>query len=332
MNWLIYALGGGWGHLNRSLSLARIAGKKHKVNLIINSPYYPLIKNNINHCFCYFIPPETDFEKTCEKTRDIILNNNYNSLIIDTFPRGLGGEMGDILPQIKAKKILIHRDINPNYIKAKNLQEFVLNNYDLILIPGDGENLPFAQFSNTYITAPWLIKNSEELKPVDQVYLLLKIKQKLPQQKIIIILASGNQDELEIYGEIAYILSQNSNYIVRCLAAIKPQNCPENIWQFYYPALDCLQIADLIIGGGGYNTISEAIALKIPLIVLAHARLYDRQLMRIKRVMEKYPNQIKLARNIMEITKMVNEVQNIKLNLNYKNGVLDGIKLIESLN
>lgn len=338
MNYLIYALGGGWGHLNRCLSLAvaqaSCLGTKNQVSIIINSPYFPYIQDKINHIYCNFINPETEFQETCKTVQEIILKNDYNCIIIDTFPRGLGGELTEILPTLKAKKILIHRDLNPRYIQVKNIQEFVINNYDLILIPGDGENLPFANFVNSYITKPWLIKNCDQLISVNQAYFFLKINHKLPQQKVIIILASGEINELEIYGEIANILSQNNAYIVRIISAIKPQNCDQEIWQFYYPAIDFLQIADLIIGGGGYNTISEAIALKIPLIVLPHPRLYDRQLMRIQRVIETGNNQIKLARNIREVIKQVNYLitkLKPKPNLHYENGVLDAINKIESL-
>ncbi len=338
MKYLIYALGGGWGHLNRCLSLAvtqaSCVGTKNQVSIIINSPYFPYIQDKINSIYCNFINPETNFQETCKIVQEIVLKNDYNCLIIDTFPRGLGGELTDILPTLKAKKILIHRDLNPRYIQVKNLEEFVFNNYDLILIPGDGENLPFSHFPNTYITKPWLIKNYDQLISFDQAYFLLKINHKLPQQKVIIILASGEIKELEIYGEIANILNKNNNYIVRIISAIKPQNCPQEIWQFYYPAIDILPIADIIIGGGGYNTISEAITLKIPLIVLPQPRLYDRQITRIKRVVETGNNQVILIRNIPEIITAINYLlQNAKIkpNLNYENGVLDAIKKIESL-
>ena len=37
--WLIYALGGGWGHLVRSLSFGRIAAIHRRVIILCNSPY-----------------------------------------------------------------------------------------------------------------------------------------------------------------------------------------------------------------------------------------------------------------------------------------------------
>src|SRR5262245_26103754 len=37
--WLVYAMGGGWGHLTRSLALARVVARKFPVRIITNSPY-----------------------------------------------------------------------------------------------------------------------------------------------------------------------------------------------------------------------------------------------------------------------------------------------------
>ena len=62
----------------------------------------------------------------------------YECVIVDTFPRGLGGELAEILPQLSVPKVLIHRDINPDYVIAKNLPDFVADNFDLVIVPGRG--------------------------------------------------------------------------------------------------------------------------------------------------------------------------------------------------
>lgn len=86
--WLIYALGGGWGHLTRALSLGRVAANHRKVRIITNSPY----AQQINHegCLVHWIPDNNGFSATCIQVREILLNTHYDCLIIDTFPRGLG--------------------------------------------------------------------------------------------------------------------------------------------------------------------------------------------------------------------------------------------------
>ena len=62
--WLIYALGGGWGHLNRSLALARVAAQHHQIKLISNSPYLERIK--LNNCQILAISADANFQATGE--------------------------------------------------------------------------------------------------------------------------------------------------------------------------------------------------------------------------------------------------------------------------
>lgn len=72
--------------------------------------------------------------------------------------------MADILPKLPhIPRILIHRDINPRYVAAKNLREFVVENFDAIIVPAEGEDLPLCDLPNVYHTAPWLIRNAWEL-------------------------------------------------------------------------------------------------------------------------------------------------------------------------
>ena len=46
---------------------------------------------------------------TCKEVKNVLLATSYNCLVIDTFPRGLGGELAEILPQLKQiPRVLIH--------------------------------------------------------------------------------------------------------------------------------------------------------------------------------------------------------------------------------
>ncbi|MEM9091540.1 MAG: hypothetical protein AAGC93_22725 [Cyanobacteria bacterium P01_F01_bin.53] len=46
--------------------------------------------------------------------------------------------------------------------------------------------------------------------------------------------------------------------------------------------MDVLQLADVVIGSGGYNLVHECLALGISLIAFAQKRRYDRQARRIR--------------------------------------------------
>lgn len=284
---MIYALGGGWGHLNRSLALTRVATTKYQVKLIVNSSYLSQTDTkNLTNCQIFAISPQANFQQTGDRLKQIINQESFDCLIVDTFPRGLGGELKSLLPNISQPKVLVNRYLNPEYIERYRLQQFVDKNYNLILIPGETIPSTFADsssgnsLSKTVNTAPWLIRNSSELADFSTAADLLGLIKQQAQQPLIIVLASGYKQELALYGEIACSLNRQG-YRVRCLSATIPPACPPEIWRFHYPALECLWLADLVIGSGGYNTIFECQQLNIPLIAIAHRRLYDCQKTRI---------------------------------------------------
>jgi predicted glycosyltransferase len=252
------------------------------VKIITNSPYAQHISNE--GCIIHCIPDDSDFSATCQQVREIILNTECDRLIIDTFPRGLGGELADILPQMHSTpRILIHRDINPDYVTAKNLRSFVAENYDQVIVPGEGEDLPLADLANVQHTAPWLIRNAWEL--ADRMTVRSHILKIDPSIKTILVCAAGNASELSLFAQLTQHLQQNfPDCAVRILAANCPANCPEALWISHHPGMECLASADVVVGGAGYNTVYECAALGIPLVACAFKRLYDRQDKRAKKV------------------------------------------------
>ncbi|WP_242072010.1 glycosyltransferase [Nostoc sp. FACHB-110] len=267
-------MGGGWGHLNRALALGRIAAVHKSVQIITNSPY----AKHINHegCIIYSIPENNDFLTTSQQVRKIILQTECDRLIIDTFPRGLGGELADILPQLHIRRILIHRDINPDYVTAKNLRSFVAENYNTVIVPGEGEDIPLADLANVQHTAPWLIRNAAELP--DRITVRSHILKVKPDIQLILVCAAGNASELTFFAQLTQDLQQNfPDCAVRILAANCPANCPEALWLSHHPGIECIAAADIVLGGAGYNTVYECAALGVPLIAFAWPRLYDRQ-------------------------------------------------------
>jgi predicted glycosyltransferase len=287
--WQIYALGGGWGHLNRALSLARVAANSSLVRIVTNSPYVnyltSIITKENSQIGVQSISPEANLSETRTQVLNTLLKRDYDCLIIDTFPRGLGGELVDVLPQlINIPRVLIHRDLNPDYVAAKNLQQFVVEHYNLLIVPGDGENLPFSHLPKVRQTPPWLMRSSSELQ-LEKAYSYLRLN--FPQdkdRKVILAYSSGNLSELDLFGLLTRRLVQKfPTAHIRCLAPICPSHCPPDLWVSHAPGMDCLPPVDLVIGGGGYNTVSECLSLQISLVALAYPRLYDRQIERLQR-------------------------------------------------
>jgi predicted glycosyltransferase len=195
----------------------------------------------------------------------------------------LGGELVDILPQLHSiPRILIHRDINPRYVTAKELQPFVLKNFDAVIVPGDGTDLAFADLPEVRHTAPWLIRNCEELP--DKKIVRSQIFKVEPSRKIILVCASGQASELSLFGQLTIDIQQNfPECAVRILAPHCPTNCLESLWVKHHPGIECLAAADVVVGAAGYNTVYECASVGVPLVALALPRLYDRQQKRANR-------------------------------------------------
>ena len=259
--WLIYALGGGWGHLTRAVALARAATAERSVRILTNSPHASHVRNALPQLDLTILDPALSVQVACEQVTHQIESANPRCLMVDTFPRGLGGELVGVRA---ATKVLIHRDLNPHYVSVASLRRFVASNYDLVLIPGEGEGSAFPGI----VTEPWLIRNASELPP--------------PRQpRCILICASGPQDELAWYGEVSNLIARRAP--VRCVAPTCPPGCPPECWTAHWPAIDLYPSASVVIGAAGYNTIHECLACNVPLIARPWPRKYDRQWLRARR-------------------------------------------------
>ncbi|MEM0979228.1 MAG: UDP-N-acetylglucosamine--LPS N-acetylglucosamine transferase, partial [Cyanobacteria bacterium P01_H01_bin.58] len=222
--WLIYALGSGWGHLNRAIALARKASQP--VEILVNSPYATAMEAALPpHITLRRLPGDVSNRETVlTYVQNWLADTPADCLIVDTFPRGLMGELVRILPLLKQPCILIHRDLNPHYVKVKQIADFVQQHYDHILIPEE-VSVPLQHLPRAHYTAPWLLRDADELVTVRAS---LRDRLQLPtDQPLIIVCATGRPDELAMFGELTRILSQQyRTCTVCCLAAQLPPGCP----------------------------------------------------------------------------------------------------------
>ena len=171
-----------------------------------------------------------------------------------------------------------------------------------------------------------MIRSSHELADLSTAATILGLNSE-QTQPLIIVLASGYRPELTLYGAIAQLLSRQG-YTVRCLSATLPPYCPTEIWRFHYPALECLWLANVLIGSGGYNTVFECALLDLPLIAIPHQRQYDCQESRIIR-----QDKCWLARNKFEAVGLARELLSNSQKLHkqrfYQNGTIEAVKQID---
>jgi hypothetical protein len=276
---IVYALGGGWGHLTRAVALARFAPAGGKVRIIANSPYAPHVRRVLPDLDIVALDPEHPIAAARECVAQQIRSARADCLVVDTFARGLGGELVDIVPCFAGKRVLIQRDLNPHYTSATNVREFVDAHYDLVLIPGDASAMPAGM--NAHVTAPWIIRSADELLTREAARALLKVD---CAERCVLICAAGNPEESGWYGGVAaHVRALDQGIAVRTIAPVCPPGCPAERWVAHWPAIDLYAAADVIVGGAGYNTIHECLACAIPLIARPWARKYDRQHLRAER-------------------------------------------------
>lgn len=293
--WLIYALGGGMGHFTRACGLARMAARRgHRVTVMTNSafaPDVPLEEVLGPGAFVHRIHPDLSKSAVRETVECVLDGVRPEVLVVDTFPRGLVGELAPMLPSLRMAKVLVHRDLNPTYVAKFNIAEAV-EDFDLLLVPG--EDAPFAEHPRAVRTAPWLLLEQEEWLSRARARERLGITAE-DMRPLVAVMGSGNELEVREAGDIAARLQSElgERAAVRWLAppgpwfatkakasrnTVRGAPRPLCVW----PALAVMQGVDVLVGAGGYNTVQEARVTGTPLVALARARRYDRQAVRLR--------------------------------------------------
>jgi UDP:flavonoid glycosyltransferase YjiC (YdhE family) len=269
--WLIYALGGGWGHLTRAAALARVACARKQVRILTNSPYAPQVRRALPELEIVALDPTLPTPTVREQAVQQVRAADPSCFIVDTFPRGLGGELADIIHSLRATKVLVHRDLSPRYVAEAKLRAFVRSVYDLIFIPGEDEGAAFADLPAAVVTEPWLIRDP----PHERDH---------ARQPSVVVCAAGTEEELSWYGAVVGALQALDGGVdIQCVAPVCPPGCPQKYWIEHWPASDLYADAGVVVGGAGYNTIYECVAFEVPLIARPWPRKYDRQWLRARR-------------------------------------------------
>ena len=277
--WKIYALGGGLGHFHRALVLGRaIVVQGHSVEILTNSRFAPHIpwQTELGELGgVSFIHPEKSPEYTSTAVTEWLLTGGFDRLIVDTFPRGLAGELSGLLAEMTVPKVLIHRDLNPEYIKQHDVEKAVAQ-FDQLILPGEGA--PFADMLNARRTEPWFIRDPQELLSADQSRLQLGMKTD-DSRRLLFVCSTGRAEEEKQFKSVTDELKQSlEGWCVRLASPISGA-AELTVW----PLLPLLNGVDALVGAGGYNLVNEARATGTPLFAFAQERRYDRQHVRLMR-------------------------------------------------
>jgi hypothetical protein len=334
------------GHLQRSVALARAVKHRNdqsrsddfssRIEMVVltNSPFVdslPLSAETGEDVHVIALNAKLNRDETVAGVRNVFSETEFDVLIVDTFPRGLGGELPDLIRDLRCPKILIHRDLNRRYIDRANVAR-TCQQFDQLIVPG--EAAPFESFPHAIRTAPWLTRDASELLAPTEARSLLQVRSETVP--VVAVLGCGRHEEVEEMEEVAQRLSEafHSQAAVRFIAPRRPASfsieggakpVTINLWPF----MQVLRGVTVVVGSGGYNTVQETRAVGVQLVGLPRQRLYDSQVRRLHacEVAEDY----QAIRSLVNVAIESHHRIEFSKEPRYPNGVHEAIGIIESL-
>ena len=280
-SFLHYALGGGLGHLVRQLAIAnsiqkQVAGKSQST-IVTTSEFAPTVAQLVAHQAHDHIQFEL-LSPTCLPTEaERLLTNLIDSkrtacLIVDVFPRGLGGELVNCFSkQPNIPKILVARNLPPAYLRQFQVESFVRNNYQRVF--RIEPEAPFENLPQSQLTCPVLFQSA----PINSSPATTQ-----DDERRVLVIGSGTHAECQELRRLADDLNSiaSSKIVDDTAPQFKfyfhgPTLAGTN--QFHWPPGSQLAGFDLIIGNAGYNLFWETRLIQVPAILFAQPRKYDNQ-------------------------------------------------------
>jgi hypothetical protein len=309
------------------MALARAAWfRGHRVTLLTNSPFagtLPLQYELPSPSEVKVLDASGDEGEASARIRSHANEADVSVLVVDTFPCGLRGELSDLVPRFKGTKIWIHRDIHPDYVKEKNLHDFA-SVYDRLILPG--ESAPLEHLPHASMTAPWLIRNRNELLSREEALRFMGLKGTEPLP-VTAVMGTGKPEEIRAASDLACLL--RDELMGRCRVVFFSVWKEEISWNdpiCFWPMLTLMEGIDVVVGSGGYNTVYEARATGTPLVALAQPRRFDRQGQRL-RPDEEVMSPEAMVRRVKELVYYAALMQEVP---SYVNGVSQAMAMIEA--
>ena len=286
-SFLHYALGGGLGHLVRQVAIARSLQQqtdgKSGSTIVANSEFAPTVarlvaQENGDQIRFELLPSDcspTDAESLLEK---LLASQRFDCLVVDVFPRGLGGELVNCFANHSAlPKILIARNLPPDYLQQFEVESFVQRNFPQVF--RIEPEAPFEGLPQSQLTCPVVFQSSPtKTKPIAT----------RPDQHRILVVGSGTSAECQAMRKLAEDLKVITNASYPDSGSRPYEFCfhgPTSDLdddRFCWPPSSQLAGFDLVIGNAGYNLFWETQLSQTPAILLARSRKYDDQSVRSK--------------------------------------------------
>jgi hypothetical protein len=280
---LCYALGGGLGHLTRSLALGRQLRRRGcgPVTVLTNSPRADLGAAEGLEVRC--LQPVDGMSPAALATwvQQAMEEEAPRLLIVDAFPRGLLGELPGLLASRNCPAVLVLRRLREDYVQQYDLPPFIRRHYDRVLLVEKGlegwraELGPLAQE-----VPPILIRSAAELLPPEEA----RERLRCPREGRVV-LGVGAGDPVQVQRFLLLLLKAWTRRGRReHLRLATAQPLPSGPWDpfriQYYPLFELFRGISLVVGACGYHLFHETQAAAVPALFLPQTRLYDDQFAR----------------------------------------------------
>lgn len=330
MKLLVYALGGGLGHLTRSIAFAQIAVRRgHAVQILSNSPYGSALLDIASEHLpeqlaVTLLPHDGEAAEVRHAVQDLVICSQHDVLVVDTFPRGIGGELPTIFQRCCRPRYLVHRTLPARYVAERDLFSWASRHYQRMFMPGESAN--FEDASNAHATAPWFLCASKDLLGREEARRRLGSPSEcdLP---CVLVLGCGRFEEEEQFERCSVKLAEllQGRAYVRFASLREQTNRPASVR--YWPTLKLLRGVDLLVGAGGYNTVQEARATSTPLLALPQKRLYDDQYHRL----QEHERVDSFQGLLQRVVRFIDESREVSVQrpIHYDNGASEAMAWIE---
>lgn len=242
---LYYAPGGGLGHLTRAVAILRQWKRltRRPSLLVTYSPFASLAARE-GVAVKQIAGPEPQLLKR------MLRRVAPKVLVVDTFPRGIVGEIADLVPALECPAVLVQRYLNPSYVLQFKVTAFVNQYYRLAVRIGDTLE-PQTLSQRTVDVPPVTVREARELP--------------LGAPRAGWLFVDWGEGS-EPYAQAAVEAARQRGKELRVLRRGE-----------YFPAVELMVKAELAIGSGGYNFFHEAALTGTPTIFVPCRRMYDDQ-------------------------------------------------------
>lgn len=195
-------------------------------------------------------------------------------LLVDVFPRGVLGELGEDLFLPPRRAWLVSRRVRPDYYLAPGVREAIETRYEGILwCEKPPEELGVLRVHQERVP-PILIRAPGECLGREEARRRLGVPR---AARLILALGSGEghreRAERALLEKVRARLAASGTPALARYFSPLDRGSP-------FPAMTFLRAADAVVAAGGYHSFHEARCLGIPAVFLPRPRLYDDQFLR----------------------------------------------------